>query len=149
MTNYIPLPLLISFSKTSETLMFNILNQYLQVNKILVPEQCGFRKGNTIGKAIFTLTVNIPASINHPEQTGSIFCDKTEASGCVNHEILLRKIQTMEFVEQVPTSLKHISQLGSKRLIYHYKIKKENSLPVGKQQEVVYPCEQSWNHYYL
>jgi hypothetical protein len=55
MTNYIPLSLLISFSKISETLMFNRLNQYLQVNKILVPEQFGFRKGNTIGKAIFLL----------------------------------------------------------------------------------------------
>lgn len=38
MTNYIPLSLLISFSKISETLMFKRLNQYLQVNKILVPE---------------------------------------------------------------------------------------------------------------
>lgn len=149
MTNYIPLPLLISFSKTSETLMFNILNHYLQVNKILVLEQRGFRKGNTTGKAIFTLTVNILTPINHPEQTGSIFCDLTEASDCVNHQILLRKMQTMGFVEQVPTGLKHIPQLRSKRLIYHYKIKKKNSLPVGKQQEVVHPWEQPWNHYYL
>ena len=82
MTNYIPISLLISFSKTSETLMFNILNQYLQVNKILFPEQFGFRKGNTIGKTIFTLTDNILASINHPEQTGRIFCDLTKASDC-------------------------------------------------------------------
>jgi len=100
-------------------------------------------------KPFFTLTVNILASINHPEQTGSIFCDLTEAYDYVNHEIRLRKMQTMEFVEQVRTALNHISQLGSKRLIYHYKIKKENSLPVGKQQEVVYPWEQTWNHYYL
>lgn len=130
--------------------MFNTLNQYLQVNKILVPEQFGFKKGNTIGKAaFFTLTDNILASINHPEQTGIIFWDMTKASDCVNHEILLRTMQTMEFVEQVSTGLKHISQPGSKRLIYHYKIKKENSLPVGKQREVVYPREQSCNHHYL
>jgi hypothetical protein len=55
MTNYIPLSSLISFPKISETLMFNRLNQYLQINKILVPEQFGFRKGNTIGKAFFLL----------------------------------------------------------------------------------------------
>lgn len=112
--------------------------------------QFGFRNGNTIRKAIFfTLTDNILASINHPEQTGRIFCDLTKASDCVNLEILLRKMQAMEFVEQVPTGLKHISQPGSKRLIYHYKIKEENSLPVGKQREVVYPWEQSWNNHYL
>jgi hypothetical protein len=79
--------------------MFNRLNQYLQVNKILVPEQFGFRKGKYHWQAIFTLTDNILASINHPKQTGSIFCDLTKASDCINHEILLRKMQTMEFVE--------------------------------------------------
>lgn len=99
MTNYIPLSLLISFSRISKTLIFNRLNQYLQVNKILIPEQFGFRKGNTIGIAIFNLTDNILVSINHPKQTGSIFCELTKASDCVNHEILLRKMQTMEFVE--------------------------------------------------
>jgi hypothetical protein len=39
----------------------------------------------------------------------------------------------MEFVEQVPTGLKHILQIGSKRLIYRHKIKKENFLSVGPQ----------------
>jgi hypothetical protein len=47
--------------------MFNRLNQYLQANKILSPEQFGFRKGNYIDKAIFTfttLTVSILTSLH-------------------------------------------------------------------------------------
>jgi hypothetical protein len=64
MTNYRPISLLISLSKIIETLLFNRLNQYLQANKILAPEQFGFRKGNYIEKAIFTLTDRILNSLN-------------------------------------------------------------------------------------
>jgi len=65
MTNYIPISLLISFSKILETAVFNRLQQYLQANKILVTEQFGFRKGNTIERVIFTLTDNILTSLKH------------------------------------------------------------------------------------
>jgi hypothetical protein len=47
MRNYKPISLTIS-SKILKTLTFNRLNQYLQANKTLVPEQFGFWKGNTI-----------------------------------------------------------------------------------------------------
>lgn len=40
---------------------------------------------------------------------------------------------TMELVESVPNGFKHILQTESERLIRHHKIKKENSLPDGKQ----------------
>jgi hypothetical protein len=33
----------------------------------------------------------------------------------------------VELLEHVPTGLKHILQIGSKRLMYHHKIKKEFS----------------------
>jgi hypothetical protein len=39
-----------------EAVMLNRLNQHLQSNHILVPEQFGFRKGISIEKATFTLT---------------------------------------------------------------------------------------------
>jgi hypothetical protein len=64
MTNYRPISLLTSCSKILETIMFNRLFQYLQRNKILAPEQFGFRKGSHIEKAIFTLTDNILTSLN-------------------------------------------------------------------------------------
>jgi hypothetical protein len=72
-TNYIPISLLISFSKILETLMFNRLNQYLKVNRILVQEPFGYRKGIFIEKAIFTLTDSIPTSLDHRIQTGVFF----------------------------------------------------------------------------
>jgi hypothetical protein len=50
MTNYRPISLLISCSKVLETIMFNRLYQFLQVNNIPAPVQFGFRKGSDIEK---------------------------------------------------------------------------------------------------
>jgi hypothetical protein len=59
MTNYRPISLLIVFSKILETIMLSRLDQHLQVKKILVPEQFGFRKGITIQQVIFILTNSV------------------------------------------------------------------------------------------
>ena len=90
--NYRPISLLISFSKILETLMFNRLNQHLQVNGILIPEQFGYRKGISIEKPIFNLVDNILISLDQQLQIGGIFCDLTKAFDCVYHEILLKKL---------------------------------------------------------
>jgi hypothetical protein len=52
--------LLISSSKILEMVMFNRLNNHLQSNKTLVPEQFGFRKESNTEKAIITLTIFLP-----------------------------------------------------------------------------------------
>jgi hypothetical protein len=56
MSNYRPISLLTTFFKVLEKVMHNRLNQYLQTNNILVPEQFGFRKGITTENAAFKLT---------------------------------------------------------------------------------------------
>jgi hypothetical protein len=91
-TNYRSISLLISFSKILETLMCNRLNQYLKVNRILVPAPFRYRKGISIEKAIFTLIDSILTSLDHRIQIGGIFCDLTRAFDLVNDEILLRKL---------------------------------------------------------
>jgi hypothetical protein len=93
MTKYRPISLLISFSKILETIMLNRLNQHLQTNSILVPEQFGFRKDITIQQAIFTLTDSIHNALNPRQQVGGIFCDISKAFDCINHKILIDKLQ--------------------------------------------------------
>jgi hypothetical protein len=54
----------------------------------------------------------------------------------------------MERMEQVPTGLKHILQTGKQKVnVSPQNEKKESSLPVGKNQEVMYSRDQSCNHY--
>jgi hypothetical protein len=56
MSNYRPISLLTTFSKVLEKVMYKRLSHYMKTNKILVPEQFGFRKGMSTENAAFELT---------------------------------------------------------------------------------------------
>jgi hypothetical protein len=53
-SNYRPISLLTSFSKVFEKLIYNRLYTHLEINKILVPEQFGFRNKHSTEQAAFS-----------------------------------------------------------------------------------------------
>jgi len=92
-SNYRPISLLISFSKIIEKFIYARLHAHIDMNNILVQEQYGFWTHPSTEQAAFTLINSILTAMNNNQMVGGIFCDLQKAFDCVNHKILLEKLE--------------------------------------------------------
>ena len=74
-SNYHPISVLPCFSKILERVMYNRLYKYLTDQKILHPQQFGFRKGHSTEHAIAQLVDQIYESFENDNYTVGIFVD--------------------------------------------------------------------------
>jgi len=91
--NYRPISLLTSFSKVLEKIIYERLLKHIETNNILAIEQFGFRTSSSTEKASYKLIDDILNALNNRMTVGGIFCDLQKAFDCVNHDILLTKLE--------------------------------------------------------
>jgi len=91
MSDYRPVPILTSFSKIFEKVIYNRLLQHTKENNITDTDQYGFKNNSSTELAIFKLINQILSHINNKSSVCGIFCDLTKAFDTVNRDILIYK----------------------------------------------------------
>jgi hypothetical protein len=76
-----------------EKIIYDRLLDHIEVNNILATEQFGFRPCSSTENASYRLMDEILKSLNNRLMVGGIFCDLQKAFDCVNHNILLTKLE--------------------------------------------------------
>lgn len=97
LVNYRPIALVSNISKIIEKIVVKRIYNFLINTKVLNNYQNGYCRGRSTERAIFQLLEDIINGINNKDITVSVFMDLSKAFDCVNHELLLRKIESLGF----------------------------------------------------
>jgi len=109
-SNYRPIPLLISFSNVFEKVLHIRLSEHISNNNILVEEQFGFKIKSATEMAIYKLITGILKDLKIKLVVEGIFCELEEGFYCVNHDILWLKLKYNGITDKANLYLNPISK---------------------------------------
>jgi hypothetical protein len=133
-TNYRPTSLLTSFSKIFEKIISNRLITHFTSNNIFTNTQFGFRKKSSTDKAAYTLINDILSALNNKRIVGGIFFDSEKAFDCVNHDILLAKMEYYGVRGVMYTLIKSYLENRHQRVKFNNNLSKWDKINIGVPQ---------------
>ena len=90
--NYRPISLLSIINKILEKVMCKQLTNFLEKQKIIYKYQFGFRKKHSTVQAVIEIVENIIEELDKGNTIAGLYLDLSKAFDCVDHEILLYKL---------------------------------------------------------
>ena len=93
-SNYRPISLLSPFAKIFENCLYSQLISFLNKNSVLYPLQYGFRENSSTEFAVSQIVDDLTTCIENKSINCSVFLDLAKAFNTVNHQILLKKLQS-------------------------------------------------------
>ena len=99
--NWRPISITSSTSKLIEKIVKKRLLSFLSKHRILSNYQFGYRSNHSTSHAILNISDNILRNLDKKKHTVSIFLDLSKGFDCVDHNILLKKMNHMSFTYQI------------------------------------------------
>ncbi|KAH1029012.1 hypothetical protein HUJ05_002317 [Dendroctonus ponderosae] len=116
--NYRPISLLPMISKIFEKCMALQLVRFFEGNNLFTSRQFGFRQGKEAVMGILDLVSGIVKAFHDGQHSSVLFCDLSKAFDCVDHGILMEKLEAYNFH---PSSIKLIrSYIHNRRQSVRY-----------------------------
>ena len=91
--NFRPISIIPIFAKIFEKILLKQLYNYFDNMNLFSNSQNGFRKGKSTVTAINQLLLRIVQGFEDGDYVACLFCDLSKAFDCVNHDLLIEKLQ--------------------------------------------------------
>ena len=96
--NYRPIRILPNLSKVYERLMYNQIYPYFDT--LFSNFQCGFRKGFNAQHCLLAMIEKWHKTLDKVGETGAVLADLSKAFECIDHNLLIAKLDAYGFEKQ-------------------------------------------------
>ena len=110
--NYSPISIFPNLSKVCERLIYNQIYPYFDT--LFSKFQCGFRKGFNAQHCFLAMIEKWRKTLDKGGETGTVLTDLSKAFDCIDHNLLIAKLDAYGFEKQSIDFLLHTSQSVSK-----------------------------------